>query len=87
MFLTFLFIIIELSAYQMPDIQQAPPIPQANRLAVLCAEQVLTAEAPETLEMPKREDFISNDYFLIAKAKYINGGTWATLEDGTTCKL
>lgn len=87
MILTVLFIIIELSAYQLPDIQQAPPIPEANQLSVLCAEQVLTAEAPETLEMPKREDFVNEDYYKIAKAKYINGGTWATLEDGTVCEL
>lgn len=87
MILTILFIIIELSAYQMPDIQQAPPIPEANKMSVLCAEAVLYAEAPETLEMPKREQFINEDYYKIAKAKYINGGSWATLEDGTVCEL
>lgn len=89
MLVTFILIIFALFNSIIEGTDSKPierPLYRGN-YAIECAEQVLSAEYPETPGMPKKEQYINDSAFKIAKAKYINGGSVVTLEDGVECNL
>jgi len=53
----------------------------------LCRIDIIAILAPETLSEPQPQEFSAQSHYDTALDSYQENGTWATLEDGTKCRV